>query len=435
MPAAQAVYRRLVRADHDSGAEGVPQEAQQDIARNGLRQIVAAGLQSTGDQVVNAKTVLPWLLASLGAPGSLIGLLVPIRESGSMLPQAPITPWVERHRLRKWIWVGGAAGQALATAAMALVAATASGVAAGVGILLALAAFALSRSLTSLSSKDVLGRTVPKGQRGQINGITTVLSGAVAITIGLGIRLLGGDDVASGVLAALLGAVVVVWVVALAVYATIREPAGEPSAATESGPGWAAWAWRLLRDDATFRRFVTVRTLLLVSALSPPFVVALAATRGGVGLGSLGPFVVAQGLANLLGGRVSGRLADRSSRQLMIGTATAASAVIAAFLALLAVPGARSSEWLYPVVYLVLALTHTGVRVARKTYIVDMAEGDRRTEYVAVANTTMGVLLLAVGAVSSALAGLGNEAALGFLAVLGALGVAVGRTLPEVSRR
>lgn len=47
----------------------------------------------------------------------------------------------------------------------------------------------------------------------------------------------------------------------------------------------------------------------------------------------------------------------------------------------------------------------------------------------------MGVLLLAVGAVSSALAGLGNEAVLGFLAVLGALGVAVGRTLPEVSRR
>ncbi len=433
MPAAQAVYRRLVRTDADSGAEGMSQEVQRDIARNGLRQIVATGLQSTGDQVVNAKTVLPWLLASVGAPGSLIGLLVPIRESGSMLPQALITPWVERHRLRKWIWVGGAAGQALATAAMALVAATASGVAAGVGILLSLAVFALSRSLTSLSSKDVLGRTVPKGQRGQINGITTVLSGAVAVTVGLGIRVLGGDDVAAGVLAALLGAAAVAWVVALAVYATIREPAGEPSAA-RSGPGWAAWAWSLLREDATFRRFVAVRTLLLVSALSPPFVVALAATRGGVGLGSLGPFVVAQGLANLLGGRIAGRLADRSSRQLMIGTAAAASAVIAAFLALLAVPGARNSEWLYPVVYLMLALTHTGVRVARKTYIVDMAEGDRRTEYVAVANTTMGVLLLAVGAVSSALAGLGNEAALGFLAVLGALGVAVGRTLPEVSR-
>jgi hypothetical protein len=63
-----------------------------------------------------------------------------------------------------------------------------------------------------------------------------------------------------------------------------------------------------------------------------------------------------------------------------------------------------------------------------------MAEGDQRTEYVAIANTTIGVLLLVTGAVSSALAGLGNEAALVFLAALGLVGVAVGRTLPEVSR-
>jgi hypothetical protein len=129
--------------------------------------------------------VLPWLLVSLGAPSSLIALLVPIRESGSTLPQVALVPWVERHRLRKWIWVVGAAGQALATAAMALAAATASGVAAGVAILLALTVFALARALTSLAGKDVLGRTIPKGQRGRLNGLTTVLSGVVAITIGV----------------------------------------------------------------------------------------------------------------------------------------------------------------------------------------------------------------------------------------------------------
>lgn len=433
MPAAQDIYRRLVQSD--SAAEDVAEEARPHVARNGLRQIAANGLQSTGDQVVNAKTVLPWLLVSVGAPGALIGLLVPIRESGSMLPQAPMAPWVERHRLRKWIWVGGGAGQAVATAAMSLLAATASGVAAGVGILLALAVFSLSRSLTSLTGKDVLGRTVPKGQRGQINGTTTVLSGVVAIAVGLGIRLLAGDDVATGVLAGLLGAAALAWVVALAVYATILEPAGEPSAVARSGPGWASWAWALLRRDVAFRRFVTVRTLLLVSALSPPFVVAFAAARGGVGLGALGPFIVAQGVANMLGGRFFGQLADRSSRRLMIGTGAASSASIALFLALLAVPAARNSEWLYPAVYLLLALSHTGVRVARKTYVVDMADGDQRTEYVAVANTAMGVLLLATGAVSSALAGLGNEIALGFLAALGFLGAAIGRTLPEVSRQ
>src|SRR3546814_7569075 len=52
----------------------------------------------------------------------------------------------------------------------------------------------------------------------------------------------------------------------------VREPETEPDDPAE-GPGWAAQAWHLLRDDTTLRRFVLVRSLLLVSALSPPFVV------------------------------------------------------------------------------------------------------------------------------------------------------------------
>ena len=69
-----------------------------------------------GDQIVAAKTVLPWLLQAAGTPGFFIALLVPIRESGSMLPQAAFTPWVTTQRSRKRIWVIGSLGQALAAA-------------------------------------------------------------------------------------------------------------------------------------------------------------------------------------------------------------------------------------------------------------------------------------------------------------------------------
>jgi hypothetical protein len=41
----------------------------------------------------------------------------------------------------------------------------------------ALVVFSLSRDLTSLAGKDVLGRTIPKGERGQITGAATVPSG------------------------------------------------------------------------------------------------------------------------------------------------------------------------------------------------------------------------------------------------------------------
>jgi len=59
---------------------------------NARRFIWSNGLQGIGDQIVAAKTVLPWLLSAAGAPGFFIALLVPIRESGSMLPQAAFTP-------------------------------------------------------------------------------------------------------------------------------------------------------------------------------------------------------------------------------------------------------------------------------------------------------------------------------------------------------
>lgn len=429
-----SLYDRLVHHEGDPAA-GLPEDAREHVATNGMRQIAANALQGMGDQVVNAKTLLPWLLTGLGAPGVLLGLLVPIRESGSMLPQAAMTPWVRRHRARAWIWVAGALGQAGAVAAMALLAWLTTGAVAGAGIVLALAVFATARALCSLSGKDVLGRTVPKGQRGQINGLQTVVAGAAAITLGVAIQVFGGSDVQVGVLAGLLLGAAVLWVVAAVVFGGVREPVPEEPHAPGPSAGWVASSWSLLSTDPTFRRFVVVRTLLLVSALSPPFVVAVAAAGGGVGLGGLGPFVIAQGVAGLVGGRYLGRLADRSSKRVMVWGAAAASLVLLAYLALVRVADAGEWTLLHPLTYLLLALTHTGVRVARKTYVVDMADGDQRTEYVAVANTAMGVLLLLAGAVSGALATLGPDAALVFLAVLGLLGVVVARTLPEVEHR
>src|SRR5690625_6633998 len=76
---------------------------------------------------------------------------------------------------------------------MALIAARAEGLLAGVSILVALAIFSLGRCLTSIASKDVQGRTIPKGERGQSNGLATTASGFVAITLGLAIRSLGGE--------------------------------------------------------------------------------------------------------------------------------------------------------------------------------------------------------------------------------------------------
>lgn len=443
-PISERVYRRAVRRD-EAAERALPAAVRERVPANGMRQVLAQALQSAGDHSVNASTVLPWLLHALGAPGALVGLLVPVRESLSMLPQAMLTPLVLRVRHRKAIFVAGALVQAGAAGAIALVAAIGAGLAAGVAIVAALAVFALGRCLCSIASKDVQGRTIPKGERGQITGLATTAGGLAAITLGVAIRVLGGEDASAGLLAWVIAGGAALWVLAALLYSGIREPDGDPwdegadaSTAPAERPGWARDAWALLRQDPQLRRFVGVRSLLLVSALSPPFLVSLAAASGSGSLVGLGGFVLSAGLAALLGGRVAGRLADRSSRTLMSVGAGLAAAIVVAVVAIAALPGFDgASAWgsaVLVVAYFLLALTHTGVRVARKTYVVDMADGDRRTRQVAVANSAMGVVLLVVGAVSAALATLGPAWALLLLAALGATGVVAARRLPEVGR-
>ena len=80
------------------------------------------GLQNLGDQIVAAKTVLPALFSAAGVPAFFTGLLTPIRESGSMLPQAALTPWVTTYRARKRLWIIGSLGQAVSAAVIALAA-------------------------------------------------------------------------------------------------------------------------------------------------------------------------------------------------------------------------------------------------------------------------------------------------------------------------
>lgn len=459
---AERFYSRLVTRDADAERD-LPDVVRRELPRNGLRLVAANTLQSSGDQTVNASTVLPWLFHVLGVPAALVGLLVPIRESGSMLPQAFLTPLVVRVRRRKWVFVTGALVQAASVAAMAAIAALGHGTAAGVGILVALVVFSLGRCLCSIASKDVQGRTIPSGERGQIIGLATSAAGLVAITLGLAIRILGGGDLDSTELAFLLVAGAVLWLLSASTYSRVVEPAGEgrfrrgakdhgatnnygaakdhgaaAGGASEESTTWFADAARLFRDDATFRKFVTVRGLLLVSSLSPPFIVSMSVASGSGALAGLGGFILASGVASLIGGRVFGRLADRSSRLLMAGAATAASAVAVALVLAVSIPGFDGGSALGATVfvgaYFLLTLLHSGVRVGRKTYVVDVAEGDLRTTYVAVGNTAMGIILLVVGGISSALAVLGVQWALIFLAVLGVIGAVSAVTMPEVSR-
>jgi len=397
---------------------------------NARRFIWSNGLQGIGDQIVAAKTVLPWLLSAAGAPGFFIALLVPIRESGSMLPQAAFTPWVTTQRSRKRIWIIGSLGQAVAAALIGLAALLLDAAPLGIAVTVLLAALAVFRSLCSIASKDVQGRTISKGRRGRITGRATALGGAVALAVGLFLEWLG-TPVPTWILATLIFVSAAAWAVAAVVFHTIDEPVSEvePRGMDRS---WWSDTWQLFTGDSEFRQFVIVRSLLLVTALSTAFIVTLSQEIGH-DLTGLGAFLIASGLAAVVGGRISGIWSDTSSRTVMSVGAGVGSLVLLGLVAAAHWLPNQATAWLFPLGFFLVNLAHTAVRVARKTYIVDMAEGDQRTRYVGAANTLMGVILLLVGAVSGVVAQAGSSAALVFLAAVGLVGVVAARRLKDVS--
>jgi len=426
------LYSRLVNEEDARICRDISEEACTEVPRNFFLLIGSSFLTKLGDAVANPKTTLAWLMSALGAPVVLTGLLVPVRESGSLIPQLAIAAYVRRKPVRKWVWMLGAVLQAVAVAAMAMVALTLSGPAAGAGLIACLVVFSLARGLSSVASKDVLGKTIPRTRRGRVNGLSASAAGLASLGVGAALAGLQADEVSSARFFVLLLFAAGLWLLAAVVYAFVVEEPGE----TEGGGNALAHAIRklsLLRDDAPFRRFVLARSLLLCSALTAPYYVVLARQHAAGTVRQLGVFILAAGMASMISAPVWGRLADWSSRRVMVvGALITGSLGVFAFTVETAAPRLAGQFWFYPLAFLVLSVAHSGVRLGRKTYVVDLASGNRRTDYVAVSNSVIGVVLLLLGGTGAVAQAFSVPVVILALSALGLVGAWASWKLPEL---
>ncbi|MHA6344518.1 MFS transporter [Roseivivax sp. CAU 1761] len=389
-------------------------------ARNGLRHMASLSLTKVADGLLSPKLVLAWLMQAAGAPAMLVGLLVPIREAGALLPQILLAGMVERRRRRRGIWVAGALGQGVAAAGIAVAALTLEGWAAGLAICALLAALAVSRAACSVSYKDLLGKTVEKTRRGAVKGVAA--SAASAAVIVFAALLLTGWLEGVAPLAAAVALAAGLWLAAAALFGTLEEAASEPAERS-------ALDWSPLREDGNFRRFIAARGALTATALAPPYLVLLEGREGA--LQTLGALLLASAAAGFVSSYVWGRLSDTSSRRVLALAGFAGAVAMAAAVAA-GLTGLDAAVWVIPAILFGLQIAYRGVRVGRSTYLVDMAPEDQRARYAALANTAIGVLLLAVGALSGALAAIGPLWALAGLAGLSVCGGVLALGLDEV---
>lgn len=406
-------------------------EACREQPTNFFIHLVALLANKTGDLIASPKLVLPWLLGAIGAPVWITGLLVPIRESLALLPQLAIAGWMRSKPRRKWFWVAGAAIQGASVVAMIAAALALDAATAGLAVLALLALFSLGRGVCSVSYKDVQGKTIAKTRRGTVSGYAASAAGGVAVVLGLALWLTPAASAKLTPILVLLALAGAAWLFAAVIFSSLREYAG----ATEGGGNALKTAWQslgIIRSKPGFARFIAVRGLMIATALAAPYYAELARSSGGDAIGNLAVLLALSGLASLISAPVWGRFSDRSSRRVLMLTG-----VLAAVLNLLVAAsalfglGETLGVWPFAIGYFLLAGLHAGVRLGRKTYLTDLGTADDRAQLTAVANTTIGVILLAGGGVIALIGSFGAAVAVAALAVpaLAAAVLAVG--LPE----
>lgn len=128
-----------------------------------------------------------------------------------------------------------------------------TGALAGVAIVGALLIFSMASGAGSVAFKDVMGKTIPKGKRGQLLGLRASIGGGLTIAAGLILYGVVPGTSQVGPFLVLLGLAAVVWALAAGLFALIDEQPGATQGgrnALEEARSGLGLLWRRLRVQA-----------------------------------------------------------------------------------------------------------------------------------------------------------------------------------------
>jgi hypothetical protein len=336
------------------------------------------------------------MLTSIGAPSWMISLLVPIRESGSLIPQLLLKRRIQHFTQRQRVWRLGVLVQALAILAMLPSVAWLQPFYAGAGVLISLVVLSLGRALCSLTMKDMEGVLIDKGRRGKLVGIASGISGLLSLFSAAAL-ILGKAHFNETWLLFIIAFASLLFLITLPISLKLR---AEVTSDNHQKPHSFITT---LKQDKALLHLVISRSLLLHSALIAPFFVSITTNQDDSF--HLPNFIAASSLAAFLSSYIWGAWSDKSA-VLTIRIASVICVVASGAFYLFYDMGLL---WLNVGLFCLLSVGYSGIRTARKTYLLDIASGDTRTEYVATANTIVGYVLLAFGGFYAVLYPLINE--------------------------
>jgi hypothetical protein len=415
---------------YERACTDIPPAECTNLPNNYVMNVLNGAASKLAEQVASAKLVLPWLLGAMGAPAVFVGLLLPLRQTGSLLPQLAISGYIRRYPIRKWFWVVAALVQVLMLLAIIAAAVTLPPGAAGAGIAICLLVFSIARGVGSVAFQDVTGKTIPKGRRGRMLAARGMIGGLLTIGVGLALRasFSPAGDMRPALVLLFGGAML--WLLAALAFAAVNESPGAVTGGRNT-LGEALAGLHLLRQESWLRRFLLVRAALLSVELAGPFYILYIKSVLPAQSGSLGLIVIAAGLAAAFSSPFWGRFADLSSRKVLMLSGGMAVVTGLGALALGFLPLSYRNPYLAAGVFVLLGISEAGVLLGRKTYLIDRVDPAQRPTYVAFANSAIGLTALLYGTLGLIAQAFGLPWLIGTLVFLGAVGGILSILLPE----
>jgi len=344
----------------------------------------------------NPNSVLPAFASRLTDSDLLIGLVGAVFNGCWLLPQLATGRLIGDEPRKKPYLVAGLSSRVLFwVIALALwFGLGRHPLAALTALYVCIGLWAILDGVASVAWFDIIARAVPLKERARLITLGQIIGGLGGIGAGALIGLIlercpFPNDYA--LIFALAGAILMPSSVALVL---VREPPPEKTAPQPGDQPTDNWL-QPLRTDPTFRRLMICRLLIGMIGLATPFYVKHAEKELLLPQSIVGYFVIAQTLTGVVASAVLGQVSERWGPHVVawVGSGIAALGPLFALVADLVGGG-----WLvraYPFVYVALGVINNAYMLGFFNYLLGIAPEGKRTTYIGLGNTLMGVLTLA----------------------------------------
>ena len=363
-----------------------------DKANRNFRLGVYNGVLMNGAEAFfHSNLVLAPFLATLGAPGVVIGLIPALRVGAWFLPQLFVAsrlaheplklPWYRRSALvRVSAYAVMVAIIFIFPDRLGLIMLT---------VLAVIAVVSIAGGISGIPFADITAKVVPHYRLGTFWVLRNTIGGGLALLSGLLLsRLLEGSIPFPRNFGAIFAVGAGLSAAAYLAFSLIREPAGKPATKrpfremVRQIPG-------ILGTNASFRRYVRVRFLALLAVLADPFYAVYALRTLEAPATSLGLFVILSTSAAIAANLLFRRPADHGQNVTVLQVSIAL--LLCASLCALLIP----SWQLFGVVFMLSAAGQAGMGIAAWNLLYAVSPEAERPLYVGAANSLLSLPSLA----------------------------------------